>query len=49
MASSVVQRMEHQRQLMVMMSKVVSRLQISDLSLKMKIRHVQVGNKVLSK
>ena len=40
MGSPVIQRMEHQQQLMVMMLKVVSRLKISDLSLKMKIIHV---------
>ena len=40
MESSVIQRMGHQQQLMEMMSRVVSRLKISDLSLKMKIVHV---------
>ena len=40
MGSPVIQKMEHQRQLMEMMLKVVSGLKISDLSLKIKIIHV---------
>ena len=40
MGSPVIQRMEHQQQLMVMMSKVVSGLKMSDISLKTKIIHL---------